>query len=207
LFFIIISIIIIRLIFSLTADITDLKEKKPSPFPNKIRPPQGNFEYADVLSDYQICKLPLVKVEHVIDGDTVLVNYNLSSTKVRLACIDAPEDGQEWGQSSKFGLIKLIGGQHIYIEAHGIDTHDRIVATLYVKNNKKAELINVNEKMITLGHAWVMRKYYSFLSQARKNKLNSLERWAKSKNMGLWKSKAAIAPWEYRQSNCPAKIN
>ena len=52
--------------------------------------------------------------------------------------------------------------------------------------------------MVTLGHAWVMRAYFSHLPIEREKKLNDLERWAKSKKIGLWKESNPIPPWQWR---------
>ena len=46
-------------------------------------------------------------------------------------------------------------------EAHGTDVHGRTLGTLFVYLQEKGEWQNVNERMVTLGHAWVMRLYYS----------------------------------------------
>ncbi|MBT8113186.1 MAG: thermonuclease family protein, partial [Gammaproteobacteria bacterium] len=51
---------------------------------------------------------------------------------------------------------------------------------------------------VTLGHAWVMRKFYNHLPKERQNKLNKLEAWAKTKKVGLWKSSNAVPPWKWR---------
>ncbi len=101
---------------------------------------------------------------------------------------------------AKYGLIKLIGGKKIHIEEHGTDIHDRTLGTIYVQLKNRNEWQNVNERMVTLGHAWVMRMYYGHLSKERQNKLNQLERWAKSKQVGLWKSSNPISPWKWRRS-------
>jgi endonuclease YncB( thermonuclease family) len=52
--------------------------------------------------------------------------------------------------------------------------------------------------MIMLGHEWVMRMFYDHLPEDRQDKLNSLERWARSKKMGLWKAPNPVPPWEWR---------
>jgi hypothetical protein len=54
-----------------------------------------------------------VKVEHIIDGDTVIVVKNVRKIRIRLDSIDCPEDGQHWGDIAKYGLIKLIGGRKV----------------------------------------------------------------------------------------------
>lgn len=138
------------------------------------------------------------KVEHVIDGDTVVLSTFLQKIRIRLDSIDCPENGQSWGDNAKYGLIKLIGGKKVKYEDHGVDSYGRTLATLYVFDQKSGKLLNVNERMVTLGHAWVMRRFYNHLPKDRQNKLNQLERWAKSKKVGLWKQPNPIPPWQHR---------
>ena len=143
--------------------------------------------------------LPEVKVNQVIDGDTVVVTAIDSQLTVRLDSIDCPEDGQEWGDIAKWGLIKLIGGKVVRLEVHGSDVHGRTLGTLFVHLHDKGEWQNVNERMVTIGHAWVMRMYYGHLPKSRQQKLNQLERWAKSKRVGLWNYDNPIPPWKWRK--------
>ncbi len=145
-----------------------------------------------------ISGLPKADVKLVIDGDTVVVSIGGQREKIRLDSIDCPEGDQEWGSAAKYGLVKLIGGRSIQLEQQAVDIYGRIVATIYVWNETKNEWSNVNERMVTLGHAWVMRLYYNHLSKDRKNKLNQLERWARSKKVGLWRSQNPIPPWNWR---------
>lgn len=145
--------------------------------------------------------LPRARVSYIIDGDTVIISSLWQDMKIRLDSIDCPEDGQEWGDIATYALIKLIGRRMVHVEEHGTDIHGRILATLYVWNNTKNTWTNVNERMVTLGHAWVMRKYYDHLPMDRKSKLNKLERWAKSKKIGLWGTQNPVPPWQWRQ-NC-----
>ena len=144
---------------------------------------------------------PRSKVRHVIDGDTVVVEKGWNSITIRLDCIDCPEDGQPWGDTATFGLIKLIGGRHVHIEEHGLDCYGRTLATIFVRDARGSEWINVNERMIMLGHAWVMRHFYDHLPQDRKDKLNRLEHWAKTKRVGLWRTSNPLPPWEWRPQN------
>jgi micrococcal nuclease len=155
---------------------------------------------ATITPDQCVASLPTYKVEHVIDGDTVVVSNRKRQLRVRLDAIDCPEDGQEWGDIATAGLIKMIGGKHIQLEEHGTDRYERMLATLYVRNGSDGEWMNVNERMVTLGHAWVMRRFYKHLSKQRQAKLNQLERWAKAKKVGLWKTANPIPPWEWRNS-------
>ena len=166
---------------------------------------QNNFKIAsktkaqsEVAVKDQIKSFPEVKVEHIIDGDTVIVVKDWHKIRIRLDSIDCPEAGQHWGDTAKYGLIKLIGGQKVRIEEHGQDSYERILATIYVQHGYGSEWINVNEKMVTLGHAWVMRRFYDHLPKDRQEKLNRLERWARSKKIGMWQTPNPIPPWTWR---------
>ena len=139
------------------------------------------------------------KVLRVIDGDTVDVRMRGNRIRIRLDSIDCPEDGQPWGDTAKAGLIKMIGGKSVHLEEHGYDQYGRTIATVFVTDDQKAKWINVNERMVTLGHAWVMRAYYSHLTEDRRRQLNRLEMWAKSKRVGLWKAPNPTPPWEWRR--------
>src|SRR6185295_11461960 len=115
-----------------------------------------------------------------------------------LDAIDCPEDGQQWGNVSKAGLIKLIGGRDVYLETHGVDEHGRTLATVYLQDSSDSTLLNVNERMVMLGHAWVARNYYGHLPEHRQHQLNRLEEWARSKRVGLWRTEDPIPPWQWR---------
>ena len=150
----------------------------------------------------QIPKLPTVKVKWVIDGDTVIVIKGRKEITIRLDSIDCPEDGQEWGDIATYALIKLIGGKSVKIEEHGYDDYGRVLATIYIwsEYKKKKDWLNVNERMVVLGHAWVMRMFYDHLPFDRQDKLNRLEGWARSRRMGLWQKEDPTPPWFWRKN-------
>ena len=171
-----------------------LNERKPSSHLTTEKPKTQN----EALIKEKIGYLPKVQVVHIIDGDTLIIAKGWSKIKVRLDSIDCPEDDQYWGDISTYGLIKLIGGRKVHLEEHGLDDYGRMLATIYVWHKQKNEWQNVNEQMVTLGHAWVMRKFYGHLPKDRQDKLNSLERWAKSKKIGLWHAENPVPPWKWR---------
>lgn len=84
-----------------------------------------------------------------MDGDTVVVARQGKETIVRLDSIDCPEGTQPWGDIATYGLIKMIGGKEIYLKEHGIDIHQRILATIYVQSQSNEGWLNVNERMVT----------------------------------------------------------
>lgn len=140
------------------------------------------------------------RVARIIDGDTVDVTTNGRKIRVRLDAIDCPEDGQHWGDTAKFGLIKLIGGKTVHLENHGLDRYGRTLATIYASQDSGANWVNVNERMLALGHAWVMRRFYNHLPKHRRDSLNRIETWAKSRKVGLWRSPDPMPPWRWRAS-------
>lgn len=162
------------------------------------RPPKTKARTGAEVRDL-IKSFTLAKVLEIYDGDTVLVAAGRSRLMIRLDSIDCPEDGQHWGDTAKYGLIKLIGGRTVHLEQHGVDDYGRTLATLYVQNANGAGWQNVNERMVTLGHAWVMRRYYDHLPNDRQAQLNRLEAWAKSKKVGLWGTPDPIPPWRWRR--------
>ena len=137
----------------------------------------------------------------VVDRDTLIVAKGWSQTMIRLDSIDCPEDGQHWGDIAAFGLIKLVGGRRGVLEEHGLDSYGRTLATIYVRHANGEEWLNVNERMVTIGHAWVMRRFYDHLPKDRQAKLNRLEAWAKSKKVGLWSTENPIPPWQWRKQD------
>ncbi len=141
------------------------------------------------------------RVRHVIDGDTVIVRRGWGEVRIRLDGIDCPEDGQPWGDIATRGLIKQIGGREVRVEEHGTDRYDRVLATLYVRDRDSGEWRNVNERMVMLGHAWVLRGWLDHLPRSRREQLLRLEGWARRKGVGLWRQPNPVPPWRWRRGD------
>lgn len=139
------------------------------------------------------------RVHRVLDGDSVAVAVGRRRKVVRLSAIDCPENGQHWGDTAKYGLIKLIGGRTVYLEEHTIDGHGRTVATIYVRSGETSEWVNVNARMVTLGHAWVYRQFYMHLPEEERQELDRREEWARRKRVGLWRAADPVPPWKWRR--------
>lgn len=137
-------------------------------------------------------------VQRIIDGDTVTVRIDRQTVTLRLDGIDCPENGQRWGNVAKAGLIKLIGGKHIRVEGRCIDQYGRTVATIYVWWEDRSEWMNVNTRMVVLGHAWVSGLTCQGLPKHRRDELFRVQRWAKSKRVGLWRDDNPLPPWKHR---------
>lgn len=178
---------------------TDRDQQAGSPENDCNRKAYKNKARSESDLKEHIYELPIARGDFVIDGDTVVVTRGWSEIRIRLDSIDCPEDGQYWGDTARYGLIKLVGGRKVYLEEHGIDSYGRTLATIYVWNTDKQEWLNVNERMVTLGHAWVMRQFYDHLPKDRQDKLDRLEKWARSRRVGLWRQENPIPPWEWRE--------
>lgn len=191
---------LMRLIFR--AIRSGLKSSRKAPFsdnqPINYQPAYKIKAQPEAVLKDLIDDLPSARVKYIIDGDTIIITKDWSDIKIRLDSIDCPEDGQHWGDIAKYGLIKLIYRQKVRIEEHGLDKHGRTLATIYIRHKITNEWLNVNERMVMLGHAWVMRMFYEHLPEDRQNKLNLLENWAKSKKIGLWQNANPIPPWTWR---------
>jgi micrococcal nuclease len=141
----------------------------------------------EALVKRRIGGLPQGQVISIVDGDSVILAINRDENMVRL--------------DSMAGLIKMIGGRTVYLELHGQDGYCRTLATVYVQGRKEDEWINVNERMVMLGHAWVMRYHFDHLPPGRQQKLIRLERWARSNRVGLWSQTNPVPPWRWRRES------
>lgn len=112
-----------------------------------------------------------VKVEKVVDGDTVRISPALEVAgelrdKVRFADINAPEIDTPEGMASKEALEKLLAPYNytIYLDIDkksGIDRYGRILAVVYVKHNS-THLMNVNLWLVENGYAEIVDYPNSF---------------------------------------------
>ncbi len=164
------------------------------------RPVQGPWSRAEAPgAPPTTCGQVSAEVLWILDGDTVDVRIEGRTVRIRLYSIDCPEDGQPWGRIARAGLIKMVGGKSVILEVHGVDGYGRTLATVFAHHGPESKLINVNERMVMLGHAWVMRRYWAELSEERRRQLDRLEAWARSRQVGLWGTPGPIPPWRWRR--------
>ena len=128
-----------------------------------------------------------LKIKRVVDGDTVHVFSKGELLKVRLIEIDTPEMDQPHGQEAKKYLENLLKEGYIDLHISGTDIYKRKLGRLYWKQK------DINRLMVRSGHAWVYDKYVTDKT------FYEDQDYAKSKNLGLWKSKDPIQPWRWRR--------
>ena len=127
-----------------------------------------------------------MEVKRIIDGDTIVVNINGRSEKVRLIGVDAPEINQQQQSADRFGqeaakyLQQMLDGRIVRLsfDTSSKDRYGRHLAYVYTDGGRF-----INFEMVKAGYAKAMTvppnvKYKAlFLSQ---------EKIAREKREGLW---------------------
>jgi len=129
----------------------------------------------------------LWRVVGVHDGDTITcLDENNQQQKVRLAAIDAPEVGQEYGRASREALAAMVFGKTVSVADEGRDQYGRWIGRVAVDG------LDVNRQMIATGNAW------HFTEFSNDPTLAALQDQARSQKIGLWSQPDPIPPWQYR---------
>jgi micrococcal nuclease len=88
------------------------------------------------------------KVIGISDGGTItILTQDMSSVKIRLEGIDAPESNQAFGSKAKDTLKALVGGKTVEVEKSREDRYGRTLGFVVVDG------INVNAKLLEDGWA------------------------------------------------------
>jgi endonuclease YncB( thermonuclease family) len=131
------------------------------------------------------------EVVAIADGDTfTLLTLHKQEIKIRLAEIDAPENGQPYGAKAKRALSDLVFGKDVTVAVQTTDRYGRTVGRPYVAD------LDVCEEMVRIGAAWVYRQYVVDKG------LFAVEEDARSTRRGVWGLSEAdnTPPWEWRRS-------
>ena len=137
-------------------------------------------------------------VVRVVDGDTdTLQMPGRRRLTVRLASIDAPEQGrdglpaQPHAGQARSALERLVQGKDVTVRCYEYDHHGRAICDLKLDAGE-----TVNRWLVREGHAWVNReKRGRFVRDPR---LYELEAAARRERRGIWADDAPKAPWQWR---------
>jgi micrococcal nuclease len=130
----------------------------------------------------------------ITDGDTLTVlTAQKAQAKIRLAGIDAPESGQDFGTRAKQAASELASGRIVTIIERDKDRYGRTVADVWLPDGR-----SLNREMVRNGLAWWYRKY-AVNDQA----LARLEAEARQGKRGLWSQTNPKPPWEWRKPAMP----
>ncbi len=134
----------------------------------------------------------LWRVVGVHDGDTVTcLDESNQQQKVRLAEIDAPEIGQDYGKVSREVLAEMVFGKTVEVTEDGKDRYGRWIGHL------SSNGVDVNRQMVATGNAW------HYVDYSRDTSLAALQSQAQSQRLGLWAQPSPVAPWDFRKSGQP----
>jgi endonuclease YncB( thermonuclease family) len=125
------------------------------------------------------------------DGDTVTLESDGRRIRVRLAQIDAPEQGQPWGRRAREALTKLADRRPARVRVVDRDEYGRAVGDLFVAD------VFVNEALVREGHAWSYPRYI------RSPEIPAAEQEARREKRGLWRlpSTERQPPWDWRREH------
>ena len=128
------------------------------------------------------------KATRIIDGDTFGLLVGTTTHRIRLAGIDAPEKGQDFGTASKQLLGNLCRNQTLTVVVTDVDRNKRKIAEIYTQQK-----LWINKEMISKGMAWHFVKYSS------DKVLANAELSARKQKVGLWSLANPVAPWDWRK--------
>lgn len=135
------------------------------------------------------------RVVAIADGDTLtILDQENRQHKIRLAGIDAPEKSQDFGQKSKSNLSTLAYNQQATADCRKQDRYRREVCVVSVAGKE------VGLEQVTAGMAWWYRQYAREQTPEERTAYERAEFNAKIHRLGLWGSKNAIPPWDWRHT-------
>ena len=106
--------------------------------------------FATAMATVSFSQANVYSVVGVSDGDTITVlNEQKKQAVVRLAGIDAPEKGQDFGNRAKQQLSSMIFGKNVHLNGDKIDRYGRRVAKVMIDGT------DANLEMIKVGLAGI----------------------------------------------------
>jgi len=139
----------------------------------------------------------LYKVQRVIDGDTIIIEFNGVNTTIRLIGIDTPEIKSSKQKIECFGeeafneVKKILSGKRIALEQDpsqgNLDKYGRMLAYVFLDNG-----IFLNKYMIQQGFAY---EYTYNLLYKYQSEFKEVQKIAKEKKRGLWADNACEKNW------------
>ncbi len=127
------------------------------------------------------------KVSRFVDGDTISIDMNGKTEKVRFIGVDTPETHkpntpvQCYGPAAAAFTKNTIGQQKVRLEADPLSTnrdkYNRLLRYVYLPDGT-----NLNAKLISTGNGF----YYPYFPFQKSSEFSILQDQARAKNKGLW---------------------
>jgi endonuclease YncB( thermonuclease family) len=148
----------------------------------------------------------VVKVTKINDGDTIqAIDSNHLEHRIRLLGIDAPEDGQAFGNRSTQNLSRLVSGKEVRIEWSKEDKYGRFLAIVRLPAPDACDppmcrdgQLDINLTQVVDGMAWHYKQYEKDQTQGDRRVYASAEQSARVSSTGLWSDPDPVPPWDFR---------
>jgi micrococcal nuclease len=125
------------------------------------------------------------------DGDNITVIQRGIKTKVSLACIDAPELKQAFGNDARKALKSMVGNSEFSMRIFTKDRFGRLVAEVFARDR------NVNKALVEQGLAHFRSSYKNGCEGYAEAELL-----AQQQHLGMWHNGADIElPDQFRKTN------
>ncbi|MEW6336782.1 MAG: thermonuclease family protein [Acidobacteriota bacterium] len=128
------------------------------------------------------------RVVRIHDGDTLTVLVGKERTRVRLACVDAPEQGQAFGSRAKQELSDLAFRRNVTVVVVDRDDYGRTVGRVLAGGT------DASLAMVRAGMAW----HYAYHCPDARD-LAEAQREARAARRGLWADPHPIEPSRWRR--------
>lgn len=122
----------------------------------------------------------------VVDGDTIEVEAQSQTVKVRLQGIDSPEKDQPGGAEATEYTRSLVEGSVVVVRVTRVEQYDRLEGRVF------RGVSDVGLRIVEMGHAWHAPQYSS------DRNLAEAEKEAQVARRGLWRDPSPVPPWEWR---------
>ena len=131
---------------------------------------------------------PITSVVKVHDGDTIIVLFQNTSQRLRLAGIDCPESDQAYGLEATETTKALALNREVTVIPTTTDRFGRIVAEVTFQDGR-----SLSHELVKVGACWWFRKY-----ALNDVDLKRLETEARTQRLGVWAAENPVSPWEWR---------
>lgn len=132
------------------------------------------------------------RIVGITDGDTLtLLDTSNQQHKIRLAGIDSPEKGQDFGEKAKANLSALAFNKEASADCRKRDRNRRQICAVTVDGK------DLGLEQVRAGMAWWYRQYVSEQTPQQRTEYEMAESEARARRLGLWSGKNPIPPWDW----------
>jgi endonuclease YncB( thermonuclease family) len=131
--------------------------------------------------------LQAAHVLHIVDGDTIEVEIDGTSYRVRYIGMDTPEQGMPYYDEATQANAALVAGQDVWLEkdVSETDQYNRLLRYVYVGDTM------VNAELVRQGYAQIATYPPDVKHQ---DQFQALQQEAQAAGLGLWAGQAVATP-------------